>query len=697
VNSLVYVSAAGVLDEDIELVRAADLLTIGKDLEVIDVGDLGSESLTDYNDLTDDADWDYTGEVAAVSTDAVYTYASSGNGTITQTNAQMAVVGVGYRWYKAVHVVSGSTVAGATVTITSAFASAATALDVSDGTNTTYFQAASGAAAADFVIDITGATSGAFTLESISIKEVQGGDVIASGLYTGGGPTGIKVLADGKVCVGCDAPGSLFHVFEPAAVDAVVEFESDTDDTYLILNSKSQGNTQIVFAEADTNRWYVGLKGNDNTFRIGTTDGLASSVLHIELAGPIGLGPLNIAPTHTAGVLDRTPTTGATTFSVGWDGTNASATTTNLLVRTGASQGTTPLTSWWVGGNMRALVSEAGNIALGSTRSFRWSSTSGATGVQDLAINRNDVETLEINGGVRGIAGFGDLILRDLELVDVSSLAAESLADPGFPNGTNWAEVGDFATPAGTAVYTDSAHSGTLTQTAAQMDIPGVPNRWYVAEYDVSSQSGDPACTITTAFAAVAETLTIADGSQINYFLSAAAPANFIISCTSSSGGFVMDDITLKEVIGGDITVNGDAHIKSLATYNGQATAGVGQPAILGSVSVTGASSAVGATNIVASAAAGMYRLSGYMQTTTQGDGGCLSDVTFVWTYNSDAKALEVVSNHDQEVDETYSQIPPTIVRSDGAANITYAISLDAGGDCTNAVFDYYLTAERIQ
>ena len=135
------------------------------------------------------------------------------------------------------------------------------------------------------------------------------------------------------------------------------------------------------------------------------------------------------------------------------------------------------------------------------------------------------------------------------------------------------------------------------------------------------------------------------------------------------------------------------------SVYNSQATAGVGQPAILGSVSVTGATAAVGATNILTGGAetAGMYRISGYMQTTTLADAACTSDVTIGWTYNSDVKALEVVSNHDQRTDETYSQIPTTTALIDASTNITYIISLDAGGDCTNAVFDYSLALERIQ
>lgn len=482
-----------------------------------------------------------------------------------------------------------------------------------------------------------------------------------------------------RVCIGCNAPTSALHV--SGALSPTLQITDTTTPATFFLRATDDSG---FIGSSTTHPLYF---QTDNATRMA-----------ILATGEVGFGPGNIAPTGTADFLDRTATTGATEVKIGWDGTNASATTTELLVRAGATQGATPIASWYTSaGQLRLMISSQLALTFGSAYGPRWSNAVAPTGTIDLGLSRNAAGNLEIHSGQRGIGGLRDTVLRDLEAVDISSLAAESLTDPGFPNGANWANVGDFAVPAGTAVYTDSANSGTLTQTSAQMAIAGVANRWYVLTYTISSQSGDPACTITTAFAGSAETLTIADGAQTNYFQSAAAPANYIISCTSSSGGFTMDNMSLKEVIGGDITVNGDAHIKSLATYNGQATAGVGQPYILGNVATTGLTAAVGATNIVASAAAGMYRVSGYMQTTTQAAGACTSDVDIGWTYNSDAKALEVVSNHDQEVDETYSEIPTTVLRSDGAANITYTISLDAGGDCTNAVYDAYLVAERIQ
>lgn len=45
-------------------------------------------------------------------------------------------------------------------------------------------------------------------LDDLSVKQVTGGDVIAGGLFTGGGTTGLKVTATGNVGIGTNAPNS---------------------------------------------------------------------------------------------------------------------------------------------------------------------------------------------------------------------------------------------------------------------------------------------------------------------------------------------------------------------------------------------------------------------------------------------------------------------------------------------------------
>ena len=124
---------------------------------------------------------------------------------------------------------------------------------------------------------------------------------------------------------------------------------------------------------------------------------------------------------------------------------------------------------------------------------------------------------------------------------------AETLSDTGFPDGTNWDEVGDFATPAGTAVYTHSGGTGTMTQLSGNLNTAGVASAHYAATYQVVSQSGDTACIITTTFAASAVDLDETVSTNTTFFTSAAVPGDFIISCTSTSGAITFDDFTITK------------------------------------------------------------------------------------------------------------------------------------------------------
>ena len=128
------------------------------------------------------------------------------------------------------------------------------------------------------------------------------------------------------------------------------------------------------------------------------------------------------------------------------------------------------------------------------------------------------------------------------------ALGAESLNEPDFAAHTKWDDAGDMNSESGNAAYTHSGGSGTLTQIAANLAVAGVANKRYALTYTITGYSGDPAATITTAFAAEAVTLDLSDGTHTVYFIAAAAPTDFVISATSASGGFTLDDITLKAV-----------------------------------------------------------------------------------------------------------------------------------------------------
>lgn len=205
-----------------------DMFLRAGDAEIYDIGDLASESLADITNFGT-GNWSYTGEIVADGTDATFTWASSGVGTMTQTSGNMTIAGVGSRWYKLAYTITNSTVAGETVTITTAFAASATELDVSSAaTYTVYFKSA--ASPANFVISITGAGSGAFTITEISLKEVNGGDLSVHGT--------ISVGANAIVLTGSAMPQMVFtnSSAESGTIEmtgAAIIMQSSDEDVWL--------------------------------------------------------------------------------------------------------------------------------------------------------------------------------------------------------------------------------------------------------------------------------------------------------------------------------------------------------------------------------------------------------------------------------------------------------------------------------
>ena len=138
-------------------------------LTVLATSTVGSETLTETA-FTTHANWDVTGDFLDTGGNAAYTHAT-GVGTLTQQSANFAIPVKPGRYYKFAYTVSGVT-AGCTANITTAVASATTALTLNNGAQTTYFKSA--AAPGNFVISAT-STAGAFTLDNVTLKEVQGG------------------------------------------------------------------------------------------------------------------------------------------------------------------------------------------------------------------------------------------------------------------------------------------------------------------------------------------------------------------------------------------------------------------------------------------------------------------------------------------------------------------------------------------
>jgi hypothetical protein len=105
-------------------------------------------------------------------------------GTLNQASGRLAIVGVAKALYAYTYTISGLTGTAPTATISTAFASVATTLTTSaNGTYTTYFHAA--ASPGDFVVNATSAATGAFTIDTLSLRRITGGDAIVNGFVQG--------------------------------------------------------------------------------------------------------------------------------------------------------------------------------------------------------------------------------------------------------------------------------------------------------------------------------------------------------------------------------------------------------------------------------------------------------------------------------------------------------------------------------
>ncbi len=132
---------------------------------------------------------------------------------------------------------------------------------------------------------------------------------------------------------------------------------------------------------------------------------------------------------------------------------------------------------------------------------------------------------------------------------NVSTLASETLDETDFATHVEWDVTGDFLDSGGNCAYTHSAGSGTCLQVEADLlRTPAINSVPYTFVYTVSAPTGDPACTITTGFAASAVNLLETAGTHTTTFTSAASAGDFVISCTTTSGGITFDDVSLKRV-----------------------------------------------------------------------------------------------------------------------------------------------------
>lgn len=173
--------------------------------------------------------------------------------------------------------------------------------------------------------------------------------------------------------------------------------------------------------------------------------------------------------------------------------------------------------------------------------------------------------------------GTTKFVLNDMDLAVMNSttLGSESVADGTFTVPT-WTRTGDFTVNTGAAVYTHASGVGTFTQLNASMTIAMAPAKWYKLVGDVSTTGTAPVCVLTSATAdtsgGLSATLRTAAGVTVDLlqFKSAAAPTDFVTSCTSGAAGTVtFDNLSLKEIQGGIIDAYGPVNSSGGTIYGG--------------------------------------------------------------------------------------------------------------------------------
>lgn len=174
--------------------------------------------------------------------------------------------------------------------------------------------------------------------------------------------------------------------------------------------------------------------------------------------------------------------------------------------------------------------------------------------------------------------GTGIVSLGDQVGGSGTNLGSESLNEPSFATNIKWTAAGDFAFAGQKAVYTDATHAGTITQTAGNQVQPALGTHDYTLGYTISGFTGDVVCTVTTGYLAAAATLDMTAGAHTQTVRSKTTPGSVVFSCTSTSGGVSLDDVSLKPLYGGALKMYGPtqdseflfADIATFLTANGQ-------------------------------------------------------------------------------------------------------------------------------
>ena len=149
----------------------------------------------------------------------------------------------------------------------------------------------------------------------------------------------------------------------------------------------------------------------------------------------------------------------------------------------------------------------------------------------------------------------------------------ESLNERDFATSAKWTTIGSFSISGGKATF--SGTSGTLTQLENRLALTGLGNSKYRFIYTVSNMTGVGCVAfINTDFASSNATLVLVNATDTLTFISNSDPSDFKIECTCTSGGFDLDDFSLKKKSDSIVFIKNDLYAGGIFVEGSSAFSG---------------------------------------------------------------------------------------------------------------------------
>ena len=343
--------------------------------------------------------WNSTGDWAYTTNDYTFTY-SSGIGTLYQEKADFEKPANPNSWYRLRFINGVAGPQGTVAWIGTEFAEEKTYFTTSTTEVDVYFKSNSNPQ--DFVIYTTAGQTSGFRLDGVSLVELSNGDISVTGLYTGGGTSGLKIDINGNVGIGLTNPNYKLDV------------TGDFNLTGALYDNGSAGTAGQILSTTGTGVEWIDAPTGSGT-NSSPWDWDTGVIYPFSITDAINLGNAATASAtvHLAGVAGDNSFINTGNFGIGLTNPGSKLTVVGTVTTSG------------------------GNISLNNDSNYTTNINTGTStgavtiggGSNTVAVNSSswDVSTSGAASGFTGISSSGD--------IDFASLAAGGLVKAAVTTG----------------------------------------------------------------------------------------------------------------------------------------------------------------------------------------------------------------------------------------------------------------------